>query len=139
MNQLKVSISDKPYSGRFKLISEQNDWQISDGRNLKKVEAKKVIFALRDIDETKLEFYFQAYDLGFIFFDKPLEMDPEKPSKLILEGSIANSFIDKQQAPNNTIKFETIMLEQINMDIGVSNRLEVIEQLSLEIIRILWM
>ena len=50
-NKLKASISDRPFSGRFRLITEQEDWQISDDRNLKGFEAKKVIFALKDADK----------------------------------------------------------------------------------------
>ena len=38
-NKLKISISDRPFSGRFKLITEQEDWQISDDRNIKRFEA----------------------------------------------------------------------------------------------------
>ena len=54
-NKLKISISDRPFSGRFKLITEQEDWQISDNRNIKRFEAKEVIFALKDVDKMKLE------------------------------------------------------------------------------------
>ena len=59
-DKLKASISNRPFSGRFKLITEQEDWQVSDDRNLKRIEAKKVIFALKDADEMNLDFYFQA-------------------------------------------------------------------------------
>ena len=39
-NKLKISISDRPFSGIFKLITEQEDWQISNGRELQKINAK---------------------------------------------------------------------------------------------------
>ena len=69
-NKLKISISDRPFSGRFKLITEQEDWQISDDRNIKRFEAKEVIFALKDVDKTKLDFYLQANDLRSSFLKK---------------------------------------------------------------------
>ena len=34
-NKLKASISDRPFSGKFKLITEQENWQLSDDRNTK--------------------------------------------------------------------------------------------------------
>ena len=63
-NKLKVSISNKPFSGRFKLITEQEDWQISDDRNIKRFEAKEVIFALKDVDRKTLDFYLAANNLN---------------------------------------------------------------------------
>ena len=69
-NKLKISISDKPFSGGFRLISEQEDWQISND-NFQNLEAKKVIFALKDADEMKLDFFFQANIIKikvYIFF-----------------------------------------------------------------------
>ena len=59
-NKLKASISNRPFSGRFKLITEQENWQLSDDRNTKILEAKEVIFALKDADQMNLDFYFQA-------------------------------------------------------------------------------
>ena len=50
-NKLKASISDRPFSGKFKLITEQENWQLSDDRNTKILEAKEVIFALKDADQ----------------------------------------------------------------------------------------
>ena len=38
-NKLKASISDRPFSGKFKLITEQENWQLSDDRNTKILEA----------------------------------------------------------------------------------------------------
>ena len=75
-NKLKISISDKPFSGGFRLISEQEDWQISND-NFLNLEAKKVIFALKDADEMKLDFFFQADNLGFSFLNKK---NYEKPT-----------------------------------------------------------
>ena len=42
-NKLKASISERPFSGKFKLITEQENWQLSDDRNTKIPEAKEVI------------------------------------------------------------------------------------------------
>ena len=64
-NKLKASITNKPFSGDFKLITEQEDWQLSDEKDFKIFEAKKVIFALKDTNEMKIDFYFQADNLGF--------------------------------------------------------------------------
>ena len=118
-NKLKVSISNRPFSGSFKLISEQEDWQISVDRKLRRVEAKKVIFALKDMDKMKLAFYLQANDLSSSFLNKIQERDPEKPNELILKGTISNSFISNPNAPYRPIKLESIMLEQIDINIGL--------------------
>ncbi len=117
-NRLKVSISNIPFSGRFKLITEQEDWQISDNRNIKWFEAKEVIFALKDVDKTKLDFYLQANDLSSSFLKKIQEMDSEKSSKLILKGTISNSYIINPKGPYQEIKLESINLEQIDINIG---------------------
>jgi len=117
-NKLEVSISNRPFSGSFKLISEQEDWQISVDRKLRRVEAKKVVFALKDMDKMKLAFYLQANDLSFSFLNKIQERDPEKPNELILKGTISNNFISNANAPYRPIKLESIMLEQININIG---------------------
>ena len=118
-NKLEVSVSNKPFSGSFKLISEQEDWQISVDRKLRRVEAKKVIFALKDTDKTNLVFYLQAYDLSSSFLKKIQERDPEKPNELILKGTISNSFISNPRGPYRPIKLESIMLEQIDINIGL--------------------
>ena len=81
-NKLKASISGRPFSGDFKLITEQEDWQLSDERDFKIFEAKKVIFALKDKNNIKLDFYFRADIFGFSFLDKIQEKDPENPNKL---------------------------------------------------------
>ena len=117
-NRLKVSISNIPFSGRFKLITEQEDWQISDNRNIKWFAAKEVIFALKDVDKTKLDFYLQANDLSSSFLKKIQEMDSEKSSKLILKGTISNSYIINPKGPYQEIKLESINLEQIDINIG---------------------
>ena len=117
-NKLKASISDRPFSGRFRLITEQEDWQLSDDRNLKRIEAKKVIFALRDADEMNLDFYFQASNLSFNFLHKIQGKGPEKQNNLILKGEILNSSMGSLEERYQPIKLETIMIEQLNVDIG---------------------
>ncbi len=117
-NKLKASISDRPFSGKFKLITEQENWQLSDDRNTKILEAKEVIFALKDADQMNLDFYFQADNLGVSILDKIYEKDPEKPYKLILKGSILNSVTRSREAPYKPIKLENIMLERLDMNIG---------------------
>ena len=117
-NKLKASISNRPFSGRFKLITEQEDWQVSDDRNLKRIEAKKVIFALKDADEMNLDFYFQASNLGFSFLHKIQGKGPEKQNNLILKGAIFNSGMGGLEERYQPIKLRTIMLEQLNMDLG---------------------
>ena len=117
-NKLKASISDRPFSGKFKLITEQENWQLSDDRNTKILEAKEVIFALKDADQMNLDFYFQADNLGVSSLDKIYKKDPEKPNKLILKGSILNSGISSREAPYKPIKLENIMLEKLDMNIG---------------------
>ena len=117
-NKLKASISNRPFSGRFKLITEQEDWQVSDDRNLKRIEAKKVIFALKDADEMNLDFYFQASNLGFSFLHKIQGKGPEKQNKLILKGAIFNSVMGGLEERYQPINLRTIMLEQLNVDLG---------------------
>ena len=117
-NKLKASISNRPFSGRFKLITEQEDWQVSDDRNLKRIEAKKVIFALKDADEMNLDFYFQASNLGFSFLHKIQGKGPEKQNSLILKGAIFNSGMGGLEERYQPIKRRTIMLEQLNVDLG---------------------
>ena len=117
-NKLKASISDRPFSGKFKLITEQENWQLSDDRNTKILEAKEVIFALKDADQMNLDFYFQADNLGVSILDKIYKKDPEKPNKLILKGSILNSVVSSREAPYKPIKLENIMLEKLDMNIG---------------------
>ena len=116
-NKLKASISNRPFSGKFKLITEQENWQLSDDRNTKILEAKEVIFALKDADQMNLDFYFQADNLGVSILDKIYKKDPEKPNKLILKGSILNSVISSREAPYKPI-IENIRLEKLNMNIG---------------------
>ena len=118
-NKLKISISNRPVSGKFKLISEQEDWQISADRNHRRIEAKKIIFALKDMDKTKLVFYLQAYDFSSSFLNKIQERDPEKPNELVLKGTISNSFISNLKDPYRPIRPESIMLEQIDINIGL--------------------
>ncbi len=117
-NKLKASISDRPFSGRFRLITEQEDWQLSDDRNLKKIEAKRVIFALKDADEMNLDFYFKASNLGFSFLHKVQGKGPEKHNNLILKGVILNSVMGSLEERYQPIRLETIMLEQLNVDLG---------------------
>ena len=118
-NKLKISISDKPFSGGFRLISEQEDWQISND-NFLNLEAKKVIFALKDADEMKLDFFFQADDLGSSFLNKNQERSSREPNKLILRGKISNNSISKEQDPHKVIKLDFIILEKLEMSIGFS-------------------
>ena len=117
-NKLKASISDRPFSGKFKLITEQENWQLSDDRNTKILEAKEVIFALKDADQMNLDFYFQADNLGVSILDKIYKKDPEKPNKLILKGSILNSVRSSRAAPFKPIKLQNIMLKKLDVDIG---------------------
>ena len=116
-NKLKISISDRPFSGRFKLITEQEDWQISDDRNVKRFEAKEVIFALKDVDRMTLDFYLAANNLTSSFLKKIQAMDSDTSTKLILKGTVSNSYISNPKAPYQAIKLETINLQQI--DIGI--------------------
>ncbi len=118
-NKLKLSISNRPFSGRFKLITEQEDWQISDARNIKSFEAKEVIFALKDVDKMKLDFYLEANNLSSSFLNKIQEIDPEKSTKLILKGTVSNSYVSNTKAPYQAIKLEAINLEQIDINIGI--------------------
>ena len=118
-DKLKISISDRPFSGRFKLITEQEDWQISDDRNIKRLEAKEVIFALKDADNMTLDFYLAANNLNSSFLKKIQAMDSETSTKLILKGTVSNSYISNPKAPYHAIKLESINLEQIDIDIGV--------------------
>jgi hypothetical protein len=117
-NKLKASVSDRPFSGKFKLITEQENWQLSDDRNTKILEAEEVIFALKDADQMNLDFYFQADNLGISILNKINKKDPEKPNRLILKGSILNSVISSREAPYKPIKLENIMLEKLDMNIG---------------------
>ena len=117
-NKLKASISDRPFSGKFKLITEQENWQLFDDRNTKILEAKEVIFALKDADQMNLDFYFQADNLGVSVLDKIYKKDPEKPNKLILKGSILNSVISSRESLYKPIKLENIMLEKLDINIG---------------------
>ena len=117
-SKLKASISDRPFSGKFKLITEQENWQLSNYRNTKILEAKEVIFALKDADQMNLDFYFQADNLGVSSLDKIYKKDPEKPNKLILKGSILNSVIRSREAPYKPIKLENITLEKLDINIG---------------------
>ncbi len=120
-DKLKASIFNRPFSGKFKLITEQENWQLSDDKNTKILEAKEVIFALKDADQMNLDFYFQADDLGVSILDKIYKKDPEKPNKLILKGSILNRVIRSREAPYKTIKLENIMLEKLDINIGFFN------------------
>ena len=120
-NKLKASISNRPFSGKFKLITEQENWQLFDDRNTKILEAKEVIFALKDADRMNLDFYFQADNLGVSILDKIYKKDPEKPNKLIFKGSILNSVISSREAPYKPIKLENIMLEKLDINIGFFN------------------
>ena len=117
-NKLKASISDRPFSGKFKLITEQENWQLSDHRNTKILEATEVIFALKDADQMNLDFYFQADNFGVSILDKIYKKDRDKPNKLILKGSILNSVIRSREGPYKPIKLENIMLEKLDMNIG---------------------
>ncbi len=119
-NKLKISISDSPFSGGFKLISEQEDWQIFNSKNFQILEAKKVIFALKDTDEMKLDFYFQADDLGSSFLHKIQERSSREPNKFTLKGKIFNNSISKEEDTHRAIKFDSIMLEKLKMSIGFS-------------------
>ena len=119
-NKLKISISDSPFSGNFRLISEQEDWQISNDKNFQKLEAKKVIFALKDADELKLDFYFQADDLGSSFLNKIQERSSREPTKLILKGKIFKNSMSKEEPPNKAIRFDSLILEKLEMSIGFS-------------------
>ncbi len=117
-NKLKASISGRPFSGKFKLITEQENWQISDERNTKILEAKEVIFALKDADHRNLDFYFQADNLEVSILNKVYKKDPEKPNKLILQGTILNSVISSREAPYKPIKLENIMLQKLDINVG---------------------
>ena len=117
-NKLKMSISNRPFSGKFKLITEQEDWQISDDRNISRFGANEVIFALKDVDRMKLDFYLEANNLSSSFLNKIQEMDPVKSTKLILKGTVSNSYISNPKAPYQAVKLESINLKQIDINIG---------------------
>ena len=131
-NKLKISISDRLFSSNFRLISEQEDWQISDENNFQLVKAKKVIFALKDADKMKIDFYFQADDLGLGFLNKIQQRSSSEPNKLILKGKIFNDTISKEEHPNKAIKFDSIMLEQLDTNLGFS-RLSCSDKVSINI------
>ena len=67
----------------------------------------------------KSDFYFQANDIGFSFLDKILERAPEKQNTLIFEGSVFNNLISNREVLHQAIKLESIMLKQLEMNIGV--------------------
>ena len=117
-NKMKISISNTPFSGRFRLITEQEDWQITGNKKFKGFEAKKVIFALKDANEMKLDFYFEANDLVFSSFDKIQKRDSEKANKLTLKGTVFNRATKNREILYNAITPEFIILEQLNMNIG---------------------
>ena len=117
-NKLKISISDKPFSGKFKLITEQEDWQISNGRKLQKINAKKVIFAIKDSNEMKLDFYLKVDDFYSNLLDKIQEKNPLAPNKIILKGTILNTSINKKEASFKGIEFDSIELERLDINIG---------------------
>ncbi|MDC3107576.1 hypothetical protein OA416_00070 [Paracoccaceae bacterium] len=112
-NNLKISISNRPFSGRFKLITEQEDWQISDDKNIKRFEAKELIFALKDVDSMKLDFYLEANNLSSSFLNIIEESDSEKSTRLILKGIVSHSYTSNPK----TIKIESVNLEQIDINI----------------------
>ncbi len=117
-NKLKVSISERPFSGGFRFISEQEDWQIFNDKNFHRLKAKKVIFALKDAEEMSLDFYFQADDLGHSFLNKIQELSSVKQNKLVFKGKIFANLISNQKDPYNAIKFQSIVLEQLDINIG---------------------
>ena len=116
--KLKVSISDRPFSGSFKLISEQEDWQISNDKKFQILKAKKVIFALKDAEKMKLDFYFQADDLGLSFLNNIQRRSSVKPNKLIFKGKIFDNIINNQEDSYKAIKLGSIILEKLDMNIG---------------------
>ena len=116
--KLKISISDKPFSGKFKLITEQEDWQISNGRKLQKINAKKIIFALKDSDETKLDFYLKVDDFDSNLLDKIQEKNSLAPNQIILKGAILNTSINKKEASFREIALDWIELEHLDINIG---------------------
>ena len=120
-NKLKVSISDRPFSGRFRLITEQEDWYISDDSNINRFKAKKVLFALKDANKMKFDFYFQANDIGFSFLNKVHKGDPERSNKLIIKGTILNSFMNNSKFPYHETKMQSITLKKVDMNIGFFN------------------
>ena len=117
-NKLKISISDKPFSGKFKLITEQEDWEISNGRKRQKINAKKIIFALKDSDEPKLDFYLKVDDFDSNLLDKIQEKNSLVPNKIILKGTILNTSINEKEAYFKGIKLNRIELEQLDINIG---------------------
>ena len=117
-NKLKISISDKPFSGKFKLITEQEDWQISNGKKLQKINAKKIIFALKDSEEMKLAFYIKVDDFDSNLFDKIQEKNSLAPNQIILKGAISNTSIIKKEASLKGIELDWIELEHLDINIG---------------------
>ena len=117
-NKLKISISDKPFSGKFKLITEQEDWQISNGRKRQKINAKKIIFALKDSDETKLDFYIKVEDFDTNFLDKIQKTHSFVPNKIILKGAILNTSINKKETSFKDIALDWVDLELLDINIG---------------------
>ena len=117
--KMKISLSDKPFSGKFKLITEQEDWQISNGRKLQKINAKKIIFALKDSDETKLDFYLKIDDFDSNFLDKIQEKHALAKNEVILKGAIPNTSINKKDASFKDITLDWIELEHLDINIGL--------------------
>ena len=111
-------MSDKPFSGKFKLITEQEDWQISNGRKLQKINAKKIIFALKDSDETKLDFYLKVDDFDSNLLDEIQEKNSLGQNKIILKGAILNTDINKKETSFKDIALHRIELEHLDINIG---------------------
>ena len=54
------------------------------------------------------------------FFNKIQERSSREPNKLILKGKILNNSISKDEDPLKATKFDSIMLEKLEMSIGFS-------------------
>ena len=117
-NKLKISISDKLFSGKFTLITEHEDWQISYGRKLQKINAKKIIFALKDSDEMKLDFYLKVDDFNSNLLDKIQGKNSSAQNELTLKGAILNTSINKKEASFKNIALDRVELEHLDINIG---------------------
>ena len=120
-NRIKISLSDKPFSGQFKLIAELEGWKLFDNKNLRQIGANKMIFAMKDSDGKKLDFYFQAEDFDSPELNKIMGKEPQQRNTLNLKGFILDKSSDKQKMKLSTLTISSIQIRQIDLNIGSIN------------------
>ena len=120
-NRIKISLSDKPFSGQFKLIAELEGWKLFDNKNLRQIGANKMIFAMKDSDGKKLDFYFQAEDFDSPELNKIMGKESQQRNTLNLKGFILDKSSDKQKIKLSTLTISSIQIRQIDLNIGSIN------------------